>query len=76
MYRVLRRYSTILIAVQHQIAGSRITLLINMISTMIEQLGEVFEIKKVASLVSAKTVQTAKNTIMVCSSLFTQINAG
>jgi hypothetical protein len=47
-----------------------------MISTMIEQLGEVFEIKKVASLVSAKTVQTAKNTIMVCSSLFTQINAG
>jgi hypothetical protein len=45
-----------------------------MISTMIKHLGEVFENKKVASLMSAKTVQTSNSTIMGCSSLFAQIN--
>lgn len=56
-YRFLRRYSAILIAVQKRIAGSSISLLINLIGTVIEQWGEVLENKKVASLVSAKAVQ-------------------
>lgn len=42
---------------QKRIAGSSISLLINLIGTVIEQWGEVLENRKVALLVSAKAVQ-------------------